>query len=372
MDASYQCRWGAGASPVNAVWPMVPALLRDELISSWLMRCALAQGCDATTLTGEVWPGLRYWCRDPDRELSIDQSLQLNQLSGIPAAALQAATLQPLYHLMTGTSVFPKGIASWFLCLGCRNRRRSGGLQYCPKCFKERIPHYLIQDRLAWHSACPVHRVILLDRCECCHAPLCPHLLTPPEQALGRCHRCEYELSFASTEMAPIKALSFQLAADELFSKPSLRYGGSHLLLTEWFALSRWMIGILRTAARAPSSCTEIFFRELGVNLSELRPPPTGLPFEYLSPVDRAGLLAHVWSMLEVGPERLMAVAASERIRPSLLLPRSGELPSSLAGLGALLISGRRRNYNPSLVGNPRSVKSVLMRWQRLLRKFQR
>lgn len=372
MDASYQCRWGAGASPVNAVWPLVPALLQDELISSWLMRCTLAQGCDATTLTGEVWPGLRYWSSDPDRELSIEQSLHLNRLSGIPAAALRATTLQPLYQSMTGTSVFPKGIAPWFLCLGCRNRRRSGGLQYCPKCFKERIPHYLIQDRLAWHSACQLHRVILLDRCECCHAPLCPHLLVPPDQTLGRCHRCGYELGLASTEMAPVKALNFQLAADELFSKSSLRYGGNHLVLSEWFALSRWMIGILRTAARAPSPCTEMFFRELGVNLPELRPPPTGLPFEYLSPVDRAGLLTHVWSMLEVGPERLMAVAECERIRPSLLLPRSGELPSSLAGLGAVLKSNRRRNYNPSPVGKPRSVKSVLMRWQRLLRKFQR
>lgn len=372
MDASYQCRWGAGASPVNAVWPMVPALLQDELISSWLMRCTLALGCDATTLTDEVWPGLRYWSSDPDRELSIEQSLDLNRLSGIPAAALRATTLQPLYQSMTGTSVFPKGIAPWFLCLGCRNRRRSGGLQYCPKCFKERIPHYLIEDRLAWHSACQLHRVILLDRCECCHAPLCPHLLAPPDQTLGRCHRCGYELGLASTEMAPVKALNFQLAADELFSKSSLRYGGNHLVLSEWFALSRWMIGILRTAARAPSPCTEMFFRELGVNLPELKPPPTGLPFEYLSPVDRAGLLTHVWSMLEVGPERLMAVAECERIRPSLLLPRSGELPSSLAGLGAVLKSNRRRNYNPSPVGNPRSVKSVLMRWQRLLRKFQR
>jgi len=372
MDASYQCRWGAGASPVNAVWPLVPPLLQDEVISSWLMRCALAQGCDATTLTGEVWPGLRYWCSDPDRELSLEQSLRLNRLSGIPATALQAATLQPLNQLMNGTPSFPKGIAPWFLCLGCRNRRRSGGLQYCPKCFKERIPHYLIQDRLAWHCVCPLHQVTLLDRCECCHAPLCPQLLTPPEETLGRCHCCGYELGFASTEVALINALSFQHATDGLFSQSSLQYGRNGLGLTEWLTLSRWMIGILRTAARAPSPCTEMFFRELGINLAELRPPPTGLPFEYLAPADRVSLLAHVWSMLEIGPERLMEVAERERIRPSLLLPRSGELPSSLAGLAALLKGRRRRNKSPSPIDNPRSVKSVLMRWQRLLRKFHR
>ncbi|WP_225914464.1 MULTISPECIES: hypothetical protein [Pseudomonas] len=171
---------------------------------------------------------------------------------------------------------------------------------------------------------------------------------------------------------APDKALRFQHATDELFFRPALGYGRHHLPLAEWFALARWMIGILRTAARAPSPCTETFFRELGVNLRELKSPPIGLPFEYLSPLDRASLLANVWSMLEIGPEQLIAVAEREHIRPSLLLPRSGGLPSSIAGLAAVLKSRRYRNNSLSPIDNPRSVKSVLMRWQRLLRKFQR
>ncbi|WP_256244923.1 hypothetical protein [Pseudomonas sp. PH1b] len=197
-------------------------------------------------------------------------------------------------------------------------------------------------------------------------------MITPPQETLGQCHRCEYELRRASTEAVQPNALSFQRATDGLFSSPARRYGDHLLLLTEWLALSRWMIGILRTAARAPSPCTHMFFRELGVNLTDLEPPPTGLPFEYLSPAERASLLANVWSMLEVGPERLIPLAERERIRPSLLLPRDGELPASLAGLGAVLKSARRLNNRPSPSDNPRSVKSVLMRWQRLLRKFQR
>ncbi|WP_083613208.1 TniQ family protein [Pseudomonas moraviensis] len=372
MDASYQCRWGPGASPVNAVWPLVPPLLRNEVISSWLMRCALAQGCDATTLTSEVWPRLRFWCSDPDRQLPLEQAHRLSRLSGVPPAALQAATLQPLYQTMTGTPSFPKGVAPWFLCLGCRNRRRCGGLQYCPECFKEHVPYYSIQDRLAWHSTCPMHQVILLDRCECCQAPLCPQLLTPPEETLDKCHRCGYQLSFAVTVAGPVNALHFQRATDELFSRPTMSYGSHYLPLAEWLALSRWMIGILRTAARASSPCTETFFRELGVDLGKLTPPSTGLPLEYLSAVDRAGLLADVWSMLQIGHERLIEVAEREHIRPSLLLPRSGKLPPSIAGLAAVLKSRRCGNNSVPPIDNPRSVKSVLMRWQRLLRKFQR
>ncbi|VVQ03594.1 hypothetical protein PS925_02552 [Pseudomonas fluorescens] len=372
MDASYQCRWGQGASPVNAVWPLVPSLLQDEVISSWLMRCALAQGCDATTLTGEVWPRWRFWCSDSDRELSLEHAHRLSLLSGIPSVALQEATLQPLYQTMTGTPSFPRGIAPWFLCLGYRNRRRCGGLQYCPKCFKDNVPHYMIQDRLAWHSMCPVHQVILLDHCECCQAPLCPQLVAPPQETLGRCHRCGYELHCAPTHGGQANALSFQRATDGLFFLPVRRYGDQPLLLTEWLGLSRWMIGILRTAARAPSSRTQTFFNELGVDLTDIKPPSTGLPFEFLTPADRAVLLSNVWSMLAAGPERLIAVAECECIRPSLLLPRAGELPASLAGLRAVLKSRRRLNYRQSPIDNPRSVKSVLMRWQRLLRKFQR
>ncbi len=372
MDAPNQCRWHAGASPVDAVWPVVPLLLQDEIISSWLVRCALAQGCEPTTLTGEVWPGLRFWCTDPDRDLSTEKIASLSLFSGISVDALQASTLQSLYQVMAGAAGFPKGIAPWILCLGSRNRRRSGGLQYCPRCFEERGPHYLIQNRLAWHTTCPAHHVNLLDHCECCHAPLCPHLVAPPQDTLGRCHRCGYELSQARTEAANANALSFQNATDGLFSGAPLQYGDHRLMLIDWLFLSRWMIGILRCAVRGRSSCTKIFFQELGVSLGGVNPPPTGLPFEYLSPEDRAALLANVWCMLKVGPESLVSVAERECIRPSLLLPRSGELPASLAPLTTVLRSKRRRTSTRIEIGNPRSPKNVLMRWHKLLRKFQR
>ena len=372
MDAPNQYRWQAGASSLTALWPLVPPLLQDELISSWLVRCALAQGCGPLTLTGDVWPGLRFWCTDPDRYLTSARMVDLSRLSGMSADALQASTLIPLYRMMTGNADFPKGIAPWILCLGVRNRRRSGGLQYCPICFEQRTPHYLIQDRLAWHTACAVHHVNLVDHCECCYAPLCPQLVTPPDETLGRCHRCGYELHLAPTQTASADALSFQNATDDLFSGPPIRYGGRRLLLTEWLSLSRWMIGILRTAAREHSLGSKIFFLEMGVNVEGLNPPETGLPFEYLTPNDRATLLANVWCMLRAGPDRLVDLAQRESARPSLLLPRSGKLPASLATLATVLRSKRHRSNSRPKTENPRSTKSVLMRWHRLLRKFQR
>lgn len=372
MDSSNKYGWHARANPVDAVWPMVPSLLADELISSWLVRCALAQGGEPTILTHEVWPERRFWCCDSDRELRSEELDALHKFSGISVDTLEASTLRPLQNLMTGGAPFPQGVAPWFLCLGIRNRRRCGGLQYCPHCFINQTPYYRVQDRLAWHTACPIHHVGLLDCCESCQAPLCPQLVVPPAEDLSRCHRCGFDLKMASAAKAEIGALLFQKATDGyFFARPQL-YGNRHLAIDEWFSLAKWMLGILRGAARAHSPCTQGFFDGLGVSFEGLSPPPTGLPFEYIAPHDRAEFLANVWSMLQVGPEALIELARRECISPSMLLPRSGKLPASLTELLIEQKKPQRQNTPQVSTGKPRSSKDVLMRWRRLLRKFQR
>ena len=373
MHAPDTYRWHPGADPVKAIWPLVPAFQQDEVISSWLLRCALAQGCEPSTLTADVRPGSRFWCFDTDRELSNEWLLALHKLTGLPVDVLEASTLMPLQQKMTGKAHFPKGVAAWFLCLGTRNRRRCGGLQYCPECFRDQAPHYLVQHRLAWHTACPIHSVGLLDHCECCHAPLCPQLIIPPETTLSRCHRCGYELKLAAPGIAVENAVKFQNATDDLFSGRLHSYGGRLLMLTEWLSLARWMLAVLRAAARAHGPRTERFFCEMGVRFDGMPPPKIGLPFEYLSPGDRASFLANVWNMIQVGPDRLINLAKDMDVRPSLLLPRTTSIPASLYELTSVLQAKRRRQpSSQDHSDTPRSLKSVLMRWHRLLRKFQR
>jgi hypothetical protein len=372
MDAPHTYRWCARADPVNAVWPLVPALLEDEVISSWLVRCALAHDCEPTTLTADVWPESRIWCTDVDRELNSGQLMALHNLSGLDVEMLQASTLMRLRRQMTESPRFPKGVASWFLCLGVRNRRRCGGLQYCPQCFDDPAPHYLIQSRLAWHTACPIHNVGLLDRCANCHSPLCPQLIVPPEVDLSRCHRCGYELKRAASELAFESALSFQNATDGLFTGPPLLYGDQGLPIVEWLFLAKWMLGVLRDGARAQGTRTDDFFRGLGVRFDGVLPPATGLRFEYLAPVERANLLANVWKMIKAGPALLISLARDGNVRPSLFSSQTTVLPASLRELGAV-IHGRCQRHAPQTRSDkPRSPKNVLMRWHRLLRKFQR
>lgn len=372
MDASNRYRWRAHTSPVNAQWPAVPSLLEDEIISSWLVRCALKHGCEPTTLTNDVWPGYRIWCSDPDRGLSSERLDVLSDLSGMTSESLQASTLMPVHRSITGDACFAQGAALWFLCLGVRNRRRCGGLQYCPRCFAEDEPYYRIQGRLAWHTCCPIHKVILLDRCENCHAPLCPHLVKPPKEDIGHCHRCAAALSKAIVQPESPDAAAFQTSTDGLFGGRTQQYGDVQLDLCAWFELAHWMLGILRSAVRSANPCISCFFENLQVHLDTLHQPSTGLRFELLSPVERANLLSDVWKMISVGPERLISAATQYTIRSSLLMPRSCRMPVALDEL-ALVLQARQRGMSGHIhPDTPRSPASVLMRWNRLLRKFQR
>lgn len=372
MDASNQCRWRACTYPVNALWPFVPPLLEDEIISSWLVRTALKHGCEPLDLTNDIWSGFRIWCSDPDRRLSADHLDALTRLSGMTIEALQASTLLPVHSALSGDACFPHSVAPWILCLGVRNRRRCGGLQYCPQCFAEREPYYRIQGRLAWHTSCPIHQVALLDHCVSCHAPLCPHLIKPPREDIRHCHRCGYMLSSAPIEPANPNAAMFQETTDGLFDGHTQPYGTDQLDLREWFELAHWMLGILRNAARANSDCFSRFFDKLQVGLHALRRPPTGLPFEYLTPSDRASLLSNVWHLTLAGPDQLISAAVEEKVSYSLLIPHSYQLPSSLAGLATVLKISQKGSGGHLHSSSPRSPSSVLMRWDRLLRKFQR
>ncbi|TRO37829.1 hypothetical protein EQ845_04895 [Pseudomonas putida] len=166
--------------------------------------------------------------------------------------------------------------------------------------------------------------------------------------------------------------MSFQATTDSLFGGLTQPYGNSPLKLNEWFELAHWMLGVLRSAARDRGSCISGFFDKLDVDLEALHPPPTGLPFEFLTPDERASLLSNVWKMIQAGPEKLIGAAVQEKVRRSLLIPQSGRLPSTVVKLDAVLKISQRGRGGHAHSGAPRSPSSVLMRWNRLLRKFQR
>lgn len=346
--------------------------MHDELFSSWLTRAALAQGCDPLVLTGALWPHWRVWARDPDRGLNKEQLLTLTRISGIEGLMFEASSLRPTASAITQVSLDQLAIWPWMLALGSRNQKRHGGLQYCPCCLQEDIkPYYRLQWRLAWHTACPVHGVSLLDRCSNCHAALEPHRLPAEAPHLATCATCKRDLRNAHTTALLPQALAFQQSADELISSGLGTYGTEKLAISEWFELSRYFVLLLRKIALRRSERLDKFAKILGVNTENLCMPATGLALELLPITERSRLLAGAWEIHQAGPGRFLAATKETALTKAFLCEQRQRNPNTIVKLIETLpeknTTKRRRTLGDKL--KPRSRHAVMRMFARLQRK---
>lgn len=373
MAATYS--WHPGADCVNPRWAVSVPLLQDEVISSWLVRAALTQGCDPLVLTGELWPKWRIWTCDPDRGLNEARLFVVAQFSGIAESTFKTACLHPIVSAVASRFNDDLPTWPWVLALGSRNRKRLAGLQYCPECLKEdRKPYFRVQWRLAWHTGCPKHSLRLLDRCFHCGATIEPHRLSALEGNVTICASCKRDLREAATASGEPDALAFQQAADHVVRNGHGLYGITNLHSNEWFTLSRYFVTLLRKVVLGKIAGLITLTKTLGVDMEAITPPATGLPLELLPVRERAELLAAAWRILEAGPERFReaAIAASlaasslhERRQP--VLPCIDSIISELPAKGVTTRSRNNRHKMPK----PRSRQAVQRMWARFLRKMR-
>lgn len=367
--------WHSGTGRVASCWPVSVPLEADELLSTWLVRVALSQGCDPLVLTGKIWPKWRVWTVDLDRGIAVERLRTLAHMSGIDSAALDAASLRKI-AVATGT-VVPNGVAvlPWVLALGSRNRQRHGGLQYCPKCFgTDKSPFYRVQWRLAWHTCCRTHGIALLDSCCRCAAPVEPHRLSPCHYLLSVCSSCGNDLRTCLPRHADIGAMAFQNAADDAVRNGYGRYDGSILPTVEWFALSRYFLTLVRAAVRYQSSTLSDCLEMVGVDIHSMHPSVTGLGFELLPVGERAMFLSGMGKLLTVGPKSLLQAMQASSMTSSALRQGLQVLPAHIRTIAdALPQQSRRQKINRKTRETfPLSRQVVTRMWARLQRKMRR
>lgn len=355
-------------------WALPVPLLADELLSSWLARAALRQGCDPLALTGSIWPKWRIWTRDPDRGLDADRLDALAAASGLPSACLQGASLLPLARIIHGSDL-PAAIWPWLLMFGIRNRRHHAGLQFCPRCLDaDAHPYFRRQWRLASHTVCSVHRVQLLDRCPACTAPPEPHRLLAQDRHLALCAHCRADLRRAPCLPASDEALRFQLMASQALSLGHGNFGPGQIPAHDWFCLSRAFLGFLRRTALHQTSSAFSCLAALGIDTSLLPTPATGLALELLPVAERAGLLGAVAQLILCGPQRFLDAADAASMTRGAMMDRANPPCSALQPLIEALSpsASSRRQASPRLrVSQPRSRQAVLRMYARLRRRMQ-
>lgn len=369
MATSYT--WHPGATCLGGCWPLTPPLLADELFSSWLVRAALRHGCSPRTLADVVWPHARVLLQDVDRGFDEHRFRPLAKASGIAIKALMLSTLRPVIHDLLGdVRTLPKGVWPWILVLGSRGRSHAGGLQFCPECMRQGEPHYRIQQRLAWYSACEIHGLQLVDQCPLCSAAVQPVLLNPGKR-IYQCHHCGQNLGLTLSRAAVGSILEFQQEINA--AKGGLiNYGHHPLSLRDWMMIVRVMVSFVRIAALRPSTNTRRFCSQMGIDLASVQPGPLGLPLEYLGPAARAGLLANAWAIMCAGPDLFMEMAAQASLPSSCLLIPATEAPPLLNQMAAVLTSHSPKTAVRTAREALHTPQQVLRTWARLQRRMRR
>ncbi|AZR35203.1 hypothetical protein NX08_020550 [Xanthomonas vasicola] len=171
----------------------------DELLSSYLVRVAIAQGTSAHRLCARYAPGVSVWTRDIDRcaperliRVVADQAqVSVDRIEGMCLSGWRE--LAPRTHPMAA-------ITPWISAVGTYHRlRRRYGLHYCPACL-EQDGAFLRCWRLSFVTACPMHEIQLRDRCGSCGEPVAPHR----QGVMTRCWHCQGDLCAGSRPLEKV------------------------------------------------------------------------------------------------------------------------------------------------------------------------
>lgn len=158
----------------GAAWPAHPKPLPDELLSSWIVRLAEANGIKLQTLTHMMFGSdISPWNRDIDRSAppwlvkAISRHTDANQWEVLHTTLVTYRAR--LYRKRQAV-----GQLRWILPV--RNygtRHRAFGQQFCPACLAgDPSPYFRKQWRLALFTYCPAHRIELYDACPNCGRPV--------------------------------------------------------------------------------------------------------------------------------------------------------------------------------------------------------
>jgi hypothetical protein len=354
-------------------WPVHTELLPDESISSWLIRCALENGCDPLVLTGVVWPRWRVWTTDIDRGIPEERLQKICSLSGIERNLIQRAALSEQICLLLPGGLPKHGVWPWVQGLGARNRRYRGGLQYCPCCLAgDSKPYFRRHWRFSWNTGCLLHNVRLIDQCPRCLKPLQPHCLEAIQSTrLSVCVSCGFDLRHSPTEKVLPDAQSFQGRATYVVGVAAGEIAENTVPVDQWFEACRHLVGILRRSATFPDSALTLALKDSGVDTRDLAPESLNLQLELLPVSVRETLLSRLALLLR----NLEPFSRNLRARGALansVWTRDKRLPSALQRLFQELGQAERHQEQraPRTPGTPRSTAVVLKSWARLKRKY--
>jgi hypothetical protein len=189
------------------LWLFRPKPLDDELLSSWLVRCAYANARKLHSFCTQNW-GTRhhFWERDLDRSSDIRILSVLSDFTNTSRLRSYSTSLAT-YEGVLFERFTLYGELPWVMAIGKKGRDRYGfGMQFCPLCLtSDETPYYRRSWRLSCLVVCPVHGCFLHDCCPSCGAPVTFHQSDYGEKVLSyramitKCSKCGFDRRSAQT-----------------------------------------------------------------------------------------------------------------------------------------------------------------------------
>src|SRR5438876_5595934 len=312
----------------GTLWPVHLKPQEAELLSSWLARLALAHGQTVATFTSRVWPGRILVARDVDlwNDPGIFETLSIK--TGTPPARVFAATMASYEGWLFDKP--RKCHLPWALPRYLNiSPHRPFGLQFCPWCLaSDKEPYFRRQWRLALMVLCPLHRTLLLDRCQSCRMAVCYERQTAKEPStrwmLTQCYKCKTDLRKFATHRyrKPVDSGELEFA---VFLQTALQRGWvempqsgviySHLFFTGLHQIMRRL-----TYGRMAQPLKAALYRSYLIDLPIDYLPDKTVIFERLNLLQRRTLLQAVNRLLRNWPANFIEFCQANKLASHFLI----------------------------------------------------
>ena len=172
---------------------IVPKILPEELLSSWLTRTAFAHGRTLSLFTTTYIKNEGANLSRIDLDFRYDEKLFaiLADKSRLSISEILRMSLRSEegYLFTCNECLYPPRQIRKLL-----DKRTHYGLMFCPVCLREdKAPYFRKQWRYLFYNACPKHQVYLVDRCGGCFERVRFYKMSVND-AIVYCHNCGRDL----------------------------------------------------------------------------------------------------------------------------------------------------------------------------------
>lgn len=312
------------------IWPAHPKPCPDELLSSWIVRVAQANGIKLQTLSWQLFGNaVSPWNRDIDRTAPSWLISAFSKHTGQPYWDLFHTTLAT-YRMRLYQHRRLSGQLAWILPVNNHGmNRQSYGQQFCPKCLSEGpFPYFRKHWRIALFTYCPVHQIALHDACPNCQAPIVHYrgdFRKNIEDAapMNQCYLCCFDLATAKSEPVRFPNHELRFEYDQMLESLLSSISQTSQFDISYFRVMHQLCRIMGSKANRGRLCG---YSAQQIDL-ELSPEMLSNPIEAIRRNDRHQLLlCSLWFMADL-QNRLDAAWEAKAVRYNMLIKDFETLP---------------------------------------------